>query len=116
MSIRRPELLIDIGERLAEQLEEKGLDRDQASDVAFDLTEFLRKHWGGSEIYFPKKSEHTLCQRDQSIYEDWRGGLDNVQMMRKYDLSVQRIGQIIRTMRASRRQRADGKALFDEAG
>jgi Mor family transcriptional regulator len=116
MSMRRPELLIDIGERLAEQLEEKGLGREQASDVAFDFTEFLRKHWGGAEIYFPKKSEHTLCQRDQDIYQDWRSGLDGVDLLRKYDLSVQRIGQIIRAMRAKRRQQVQERPLFGETG
>jgi len=105
MAVEYPEILTDVGEHLAEKLEERGMVPEQASDLAFAVTELLRRYWGGQEIYIPKAEHLEQAGRNQRIYEHFLAGWTFVQLNREFNLTEQRIRQIIRATRLSRRQK-----------
>jgi len=115
VAIEYPELLRDGGEFLARRLEALGLEPEQAADTAFACMEDLRSRWGGAQIYIPKANHLDLSERDARIFEDWRKGEDLVVLMRRYDLTIQRIRFIVRAGRLARRQKTSSPALFPEA-
>jgi len=105
MPVEYPEILTDLGEHMAEKLEERGIKSDQASDLAFQITEFLRRYWGGQEIYIPKAEHLEQTSRNQRIYELFLAGWDFARLNREFNLTEQRIRQIIRAARQVRRQK-----------
>lgn len=105
MAVVYPEILTDLGEHLAEKLEERGLEPEKASDLAFTVTEFLRRYWGGQEVYIPKAEHLEQASRDQRIYDHFLAGWTFIQLNREFNLTEQRLRQIIRAARLSRRQK-----------
>jgi len=105
MAVTYPEILADLGEHLAEKLEARGLQPEQASDLAFAVTEYLRRYWGGQEIYIPKAAHLEQSVRDQQIYEKFLAGWSFIQLNREFHLTEQRLRQIIRAARLARRQK-----------
>lgn len=106
MAVEYPEILTDVGEHLAEKLEERGMEPESASDLAFVVTELLRRYWGGQEVYIPKAEHLEQASRDLRIYEQFLAGWSFVQLNREFNLTEQRLRQIIRAARLSRRQKA----------
>ncbi len=105
MSVEYPEILTDLGEHLAEKLEARGMEPEQASDLAFVVTSLLRRYWGGQEVYIPKAEHLEQASRDQRIYEHFVAGWGFVQLNREFNLTEQRLRQIIRAARLARRQK-----------
>jgi Mor family transcriptional regulator len=103
MAVTYPEILTDLGEHLAEKLEGRGMEPEQASDLAFAVTEYLRRYWGGQEVYIPKAAHLEQAARDQRIYEAFLAGASFVQLNREFKLTEQRLRQIIRAARLARR-------------
>ncbi len=112
MAVEYPEILTDLGEHLAEKLEERGMEAEPASDLAFVVTEFLRRYWGGQEVYIPKAEHLEQASRDRRIYECFLGGWTFVQLNREFNLTEQRLRQIIRAARLSRRQKTVQPSLL----
>jgi Mor family transcriptional regulator len=106
MAVEYPEILTDLGEHLAEKLEGRGMGSEEASDLAFAVTEYLRRYWGGQEVYIPKAEHLEQASRDRLIYEHFAAGWSFIQLNREFNLTEQRIRQIIRAARLARRQKA----------
>ena len=104
MAVEYPEILTDLGEHLAEKLERRGMEPEQASDLAFSITEYLRRYWGGQEVYIPKAEHLEQAGRNRQIYEHFLAGWSFIQLNREFNLTEQRIRQIIRATRLGRRQ------------
>jgi len=109
-----PEILIDLGEILADQLTSGGCQPEQAADLAFRAIEHIRRQWGGQPIYIPKGQAYELSQRDQRIYEDWRLKGMSHELAHDHGVSMTRIYQIVRAQRLDRRQKATERPLFYE--
>lgn len=103
-----PELLADLVEQLAEQLQRRGIDQAAAVDVARAAAEFMREHWGGHNIYIPKAKQFILSQRDMEIWRRYNGR--NVfTLCREFGISEQRLYQIVHAAREMEVQRRQGK-------
>lgn len=74
MAVEYPEILTDLGEHLAEKLEGRGMEAKQPSDLVFAVTGYLRRFWGGQEVYVPMAEHLEQAGRDQRIYEHFFGG------------------------------------------
>jgi len=68
-----PEILTDLSDQWKELLLTKGLPAEEAAKLAFELAEFLRKHWGGMLIYIPFGRRYELSLRDKQIVEEFNG-------------------------------------------
>lgn len=89
-----PEFLNDLAREIAALLVQRGIEQERADDVALEAAEFVRVRWGGQQIYLPKGVLFELSVRDLQIWEKWNGR-NTLELCREYDLTKQRLYQII---------------------
>ena len=100
-----PAILSDLAEQVQTQLGRRGVARDVAEQIAGEVTEYIRRHWGGQQIYVPKGTRYDLTARDVEIYEKFNGR-NFAELCRDYHLTEVRLRAIIREMRRKRRERS----------
>lgn len=93
-----PELLSGMAEHLKNVLASHGIDPEIAADAALEAAEFLRHQWGGQNVYLPKGMMFELSERDLKIWDKWNGR-NALELCREYDISKQRLYQIIAAVR-----------------
>lgn len=88
------------------------IDKDIAEQIAFEITNRLSQHWGGSMFYVTKNSPWQIHERDKAIWREFNGHNHN-DLATKFKLCVPWIYDIIARMRlhhATEKQ----KDLFDD--
>ncbi|UOP08050.1 Mor transcription activator family protein [Alysiella crassa] len=110
---RIPELVADLeAQTAAFLLSELNLDNQQAQIISKKLSRHITSNWGGQLIYIPKNQGGKLDERDQQIYAEFNGK-NHFDLAKKYDLAVQQIYKIVKTVgqyEMAQRQRG----LFDD--
>jgi Mor family transcriptional regulator len=105
-----PELLADLADQVALNLRENGIELEKAADIGFAAAEHVRKHWSGQSLYLPKGDHYDISRRDIEIFEKF-SGTNHDQLAREYNLTVMRIYQIVKAVRAEMVRKRQG-ALF----
>lgn len=105
-----PELLADLAEQVASKLMAVGLTPEKAADIGFSTAEFIREHWSGDRLYLPKGVTYVLARRDLELYERFTGD-NHSALAKEYNLTVIRIYQIVKRVRAEHIKKCQG-ALF----
>ena len=105
-----PELLADLAAHVGQRLAEKGISKDLAAELGLDVAEYLRGHWGGQSFYIPKGIAYDFSQRDLEIFRKCNGR-NQVALAREYNVTVMRIYQIYKAVRAELVAKKQG-ALF----
>lgn len=105
-----PELLQDLADQVAIKLVEHGIDMEKAADIGFSSAEFIREHWGGQPLYIPRGAQYEFSMRDMQVFERFNGH-NHAALAREYNLSVMRIYQIVKAVRAELIKKRQG-ALF----
>ena len=105
-----PELLQDLCDQVALKLVQFGVDPEKASEIGFATSEHMREHWGGQPIYLPKGVQYEFSRRDIEVFEKFNGH-NHAALAREYNLTVMRIYQIIKAVRAELVKKRQG-ALF----
>lgn len=105
-----PELLADVAAQVGIVLADAGIDKEIAADAGLKAAEHLRTHWAGAPVYIPKGESYALTKRDLEIFEKFNGR-NHASLAREYNLTVMRIYQIIKAVRAAQIQKRQG-ALF----
>lgn len=105
-----PELLADLSDQVAVKLTELGTDMEKAADIGFQVAEHIRKNWSGQSLYLPKGVQYDLSRRDVEIFERFNGH-NHEALAREYNLTVMRIYQIVKAVRAALLAKRQG-ALF----
>jgi Mor family transcriptional regulator len=102
--LKYPELLSDISELISILLAEKGVPREQAATIGFEVAEYARNHYGGHPIYIPLGHFFVRSKRDIEIFNAFKG--NNVaELADKYNVSEMRIYQICKRMLISERNK-----------
>lgn len=105
-----PELLQDLADQVGLKLVELGVDPEKAAEIGFASAEHIREHWGGQPIYLPKGAQYEFSMRDMQVFERFNGH-NHAALAREYNLSVMRIYQIVKAVRAELTKKRQG-ALF----
>lgn len=105
-----PELLADLADQVAAKLAELGTDMEKAADIGFAVAEHIRGNWSGQSLYLPKGVQYDISRRDIEIFERFNG-TNHEALAREYNLTVMRIYQIIKAVRAALIAKRQG-ALF----
>lgn len=105
-----PELLADLADQVAIKLGELGIDIEKAADIGFATAEHIRGHWSGQSLYLPKGDQYDISRRDIEIFEAFNGS-NHEKLAREYNLTVMRIYQIVKAVRAEMVRKRQG-ALF----
>ena len=92
------DVLDDMIRHLSEALRDVGLSPDVAEDAGVETFNRLSCHWGGQLIYFPKGVRVRVSRRNRAIYSDFDGH-NHVALARKYNLTLQRIYQVVKLCR-----------------
>ncbi|MDP1681060.1 MAG: Mor transcription activator family protein [Burkholderiales bacterium] len=106
-----PELLADLADQIACKLLEFGIEPERAAEAGFAAAEHIRANWSGQSLYVPKGVEYELSKRDMVIFERCNGRNHEV-LAREYNLTVMRIYQIIKAVKAELLRKRQG-ALFE---
>ncbi|MAD76898.1 MAG: transcriptional regulator [Rheinheimera sp.] len=94
-------LLLDSIERM---LLDNKVDEEQSMKLATLIVDDFRYQCGGTSIYIPKGVGLDAILKHSKIYQDFRGN-NHAELAKKYNLSEQRIYQIIRAMLAAETKR-----------
>lgn len=105
-----PELLQDLADQIGLKLVEMGVTPERAAEIGFASAEHIREHWGGQPIYLPKGVQYNFSVRDMQLFERFDGN-NHLALAREYNLTVMRIYQIVKTVRAELVKKRQG-ALF----
>lgn len=105
-----PELLLDMADQVSAKLAELGITLEKAAEIGFAIAEHIRENWSGQSLYLPKGVQYTLSRRDMEIFERFDGRNHEV-LAREYNLTVMRIYQIVKAVRAELLKQRQG-ALF----
>lgn len=95
MASKGPELLNDLETRLVLLLEQQGLAKKSASNMAVKITREMAVAWGGQNIYFPVGKTRWTQERDWRIFSEFSGG-NHVDLAKKYQLTVPHIYRLIK--------------------
>lgn len=90
------ELLSDLADRVSTVISNH-LPPSVASSIAEEIACDMARHWGGQLIYFPKGRYVFLSKRDREIYSKFTGN-NHAELAREYDLGIQQIYEIIKSM------------------
>lgn len=105
-----PDILADLADQVALKLSEAGIAPEQAADIGFSAAEHVREHWSGQSIYLPKGAQYDFSRRDLEILDRFNGH-NHAALAREYNLTVMRIYQITKAVRAELMKKRQG-ALF----
>jgi len=106
-----PEILQELRDTMTDTLEKQGIEPDKAKEAAYEVAEILRINWGGMQIYICKALEYRLSERDLKIWHEFKGR-NHHELIRKYDISLQRLYKIIKIQRRKNMQERQGD-LFE---
>lgn len=105
-----PELLADLAVQVAMKVKEYGIPEEKAADIGLAAAEHIRAHWSGQSLYLPKGDHYDISRRDIEIFEHFNG-TNHEKLAREYNLTVMRIYQIVKAVRAEMVRKRQG-ALF----
>lgn len=114
MDNRVPELVADLEAQTVACLTSilPMIDKQTATAVSKKLSQHLSNNWGGQLIYFPKNQGGKLDERDKQIYAEFNGK-NHFELSKKYDLAVQQIYKIVKTVGQAELAKRQ-KGLFDD--
>ncbi|GKW15251.1 DNA-binding protein [Pectobacterium carotovorum subsp. carotovorum] len=94
-----PELLVELSQHVADTVKTvTELDPQTAELVGNAVAKHMMTVWGGQNVYFPMGISWRASQRDLQIYEEF-DGRNHSALAKKYNVSLQWIYKIVRTMR-----------------
>lgn len=100
---RVPELLAFFCDVLADRLRRAGNDPETANGIALDVTDVMRKEFGGQAIYFPKGTLTDADAQAEETYEAFMKGKSLPDLAREFGCSTVWIYRRIERVRAKRR-------------
>ncbi|WP_010603978.1 Mor transcription activator family protein [Pseudoalteromonas maricaloris] len=106
------ETLLLLMDSIEEVLIQAKLGDEKASELATLITDHFRNRCVGSSIYIPKGVSLDNMLKHSAIYQDFRGD-NHAELSKKYNLSEQRIYQIVRAVKAAETKRIQPE-LFDD--
>jgi len=100
---RVPELLAFFCDVLADRLRRAGSDEAEANGIALDVTDVMRKEFGGQSIYFPKGIVSDADEKAEETYTAFMNGKTIPELAREFDCSTVWVYRRIERVRAKRR-------------
>lgn len=106
-----PEQLADIGSIIAEGISRAGVERERIPGVVFEITEHIRREFGGCAFYLARGKRYELSQKQERIWREF-SGTNYQHLARKHELSEVQIRNIVKRAKERDRLLRQG-VLFD---
>jgi len=101
-----PELIAELADLAARELEEVGLPQEQARDLGVRIADAFAGSFGGVLVYIPQNTAKRIAERDEEILREL-GTVDAQTLALKHGICVQ---QIYRAARRAKARRSGGGA------
>jgi len=88
-------VISNINEIIRVSLMELGIDQQEAETSANNASQKVKQVFAGCMVYIRKDSSLELLERDKKILKDFTGK-NQIELSRKYGLTVQRIYMILK--------------------
>jgi Mor family transcriptional regulator len=88
-----PEVLLDLVDKLSAMFIDERIAADRAPELAFKVTELLRRELGGQSLYFPVGSSYRVQQMARDIFRRWNSN-NTRDLCREYGVSERRLRQL----------------------
>lgn len=92
------DVILDLADHIKNMLEEHGIESSLADQCAISTADHLAKHWGGQNIYIPKRFGKGLIERNRKIYSEF-DGRNITELAKRYNLTDNAVYGIIRRFR-----------------
>jgi len=99
MSKDYPEILADLSARISDRLVKHGIEQQLSGEVASEVVEEMRHHWGGQLIYVPQGLSFEKRKEYECVWKAFTGD-NHSQLARQFKRSVSQIYRIVEIMRA----------------
>lgn len=109
-----PELLEQLGAEVEQTLVGKGIHAGLARECGRAAAERVRRNFGGMQIYLPVGQAWELTQRDRAIYDAWKPGVNEIELIREHKITERHLRRIIEARRAEDRAKRQGKLSLSE--
>lgn len=105
------ELLQDLADNVkAILMEIVEMPADKADQVGMEIANRMSDNWRGQIIYFPAGLSAKIHTRDLQIWDEFTGN-NHSQLAKKYEVSLQWVYKIVKTMREMDRSQSE---LFEK--
>ena len=105
-----PELLEQMGHVIARRLSAHGVSAEELQDLTMGIVEDIRFEVGGRDLYVPKGHLFELSQRDELIYQKFKGN-NYYQLAREFGLTEVQIRSIVKRGRIRDLARRQGSLI-----
>ena len=105
-----PEILEQMGLVVARRLADHGVPVDQLQELTLGIMEEIRFEVGGRDTYIPKGHLFALSQRDEEIYNQFKGN-NYYELARKYGITEIQIRSIVKRGRERDLARRQGSLI-----
>lgn len=107
-----PEYLADFLFLCTRTLIESGIDEEIAVIVSNNICERMCESWGKQLIYFPEFDSQERLVRNAKIFNECNGS-NHHELAKKYDLSIQAVYRIYKSVLQDHVSKNQGKLTFD---
>jgi Mor family transcriptional regulator len=102
------ELTAKIANRLRKRM---AISEDAALDVALDVADDIRTLWGGVSVYIANTDSAALTAKYDAIWEAYKAEGFSLSLIQRFELSEQRIRQIIHRKRRENKLPGEAQPL-----
>jgi Mor family transcriptional regulator len=92
---RSAALLMEFIFHIETKLAEKGIPADDATEIAKDTCDMLRKNFGGEQFYFPKGHDLDVMLRHHQIFKRFNGTNQN-ELSKEFGISETHVYRILK--------------------
>lgn len=107
MPNRSEDLLDDIAQYLAQELQTLGIEKETAISASINAVEKVRPTWGGQQIYLQKALDKGRRQRNEQIYMAFTGN-NYGELASQHGVTEMQIRRIVYRVAAERKSQRGG--------
>ncbi|MDP3848103.1 MAG: Mor transcription activator family protein [Pseudomonas sp.] len=110
-AVKGSELAASMAAVIGDRLRKCGVDEHRADRIALEVLDEVRSQYGGQNVYFARDTQSKSSARDNEIFDRFdRNELTIPGIVEQYGISLQWAYQIIRKIRAARREEREAIA------
>ena len=110
---RVAELLADLVDKVADELQQKGIDKTTAEEVGNNVAKRVARDWGGCNLYIPRGLLWGIDERDLEIFDKFDGS-NHFELAKEYGLSVQWIYRLVERVRTAKIRESQSDLFGDD--
>ena len=101
-----PAMLRELGDTVARQLADVGVDQARAEAIGTTVAEHVRELYGGQLVYIPRGASYETRQRWLTIWQEFTGH-NHADLARKHGMNIKQVYRVLAIVGAEMRKRKE---------